>query len=126
MNLFLVFGGTAEFTVPPGKRLVIEHISADSRLPVGEKPLLAINVLKDQTVFHKGLIAVPQGTFSVGGIGGGSFDAFATSEQVRIYCEPEATVRATGLRNGTQFGAASSDVFISGYLFDVGTSSAPQ
>ena len=68
MNLFLVFGGTAEFTVPPGKRLVIEHISADSRLPVGEKPLLAINVLKDQTVFHKGLIAVPQGTFSVGGI----------------------------------------------------------
>ena len=110
------------FTVPSGKLLVIETLTASMQVPTGQKALLTLTVqdpavLKPELFF---LTLEPQGTFT------GSFaspaDFFAGTHLVRLYAGPGSTVSFEGQQNGSP-GAVEETVSISGYLVNCGPGS---
>ena len=100
-------------TVPAGKRLVIEFVSAHGQVPAGEHVEL----------FHLNTVAGP--------FGGATHDLlvqaqpaavsgdaiFRASQQVRIYADPGTTV--TALIRTSTLGTTTCAIAISGYLVDL-------
>ena len=100
------------YTVPAGKRLVIEYASMDANVPAGELAQLAIATRTGgETVEHAFPLTPPSVAFSAG-------RAANVGQQVRLYADPGTSVVVTGSRSG--FGSPASFIFtISGHLVDV-------
>ena len=99
-------------SVPAGKRLVIEHVSALARLQESQSPAeVGFSTTVDGTFAAHHLLLVKQST------GGSTAHTFVTNHAVQIYADPGTTIRLSVLRNtGTGSGAVFAT--LSGYLVD--------
>jgi hypothetical protein len=99
------------FTVPAGKRLVIEFMSGTQALPTSEKAIwVQINVQNSGTsVAHQ----FPLTLTSDDGVNA----SFVGAHQTRLYADPSTTVEMDCLESGMSQGACGAS--ISGYLIDV-------
>ncbi|HEX9422473.1 MAG TPA: hypothetical protein VF899_04470 [Pyrinomonadaceae bacterium] len=98
--------------VPAGKRVVIEHISALTRLPSGQKveALVVLTIGSGQTYLGAELKTTIDG-----------LDQFITSQPVRLYVDHVSSppaLRVVVYRDGVA-GDGGSTVNINGYLVDV-------
>ena len=113
-------GSEATFTVPNGKRLVIEFASFWLLLPTGQKPTSnwvgVVNSAVSSNHLKHFVPLVFQGT-SV--FGGQNSDSFVGSSPVRLYADPGTTVELVVRSTGVGAGNGSAFVSISGYLVDV-------
>lgn len=98
-----------EFTVPSGKRLVIEYVSGHLSVSLGQQleSVYLLTKVNNSSVFH---YFAPMPT------GGVTQSIFTVSQQTRIYADPGSKVRFfTQGADVTEFG----DLTISGYFVDV-------
>lgn len=96
-------------TVPVGKRLVIEYISAKATLPAGQKLRnLAIRTSLNGNLVYHYLVQTPTGIFN----------EYVTGQQVRLYADPNTLPHLSATRN-TGDGTTAVRVSISGYLVDI-------
>jgi hypothetical protein len=98
---------TLEFTVPEGKRLVIEFASFSVDIPTGQQVL----EFRIQTR-RVGHLLVPSSTGAFFGS-----DHFVASQDLRLYADGGTTVQLVG-RRGTNTGAGVMYAAVSGYLID--------
>lgn len=102
----------ASFVVPKSKRFVIEFITADFTVQIGQKAVVTFFVqtagVGPPGIVHT-LVLVPQGTFTG--------DVFAASQLVRLYADPRSTVLFQLARNQTT-GVAGGNISVTGYLED--------
>jgi hypothetical protein len=103
--------GVDLFTVPAGKRFVLDDISGIARLPIGEKLASAYIQFKDSLVEIQAPIA-----FS--GTGPLSEDIYEFGRQARAYGNPGETVAADVARSDAS-GPASAVFTITGHLVDL-------
>jgi hypothetical protein len=99
-------------TVPAGKRLVIEYISAEARLGSNQRPRLEIITVRNiggTPTARRHYIAFGQVNLVEG------VDTVA-SQTVRIYADPGTEVAAEYLRDGVTSGTSSCFVTISGHF----------
>jgi hypothetical protein len=103
------FGGNNALlaTVPPGKLLVVEHVSAVAFLPPGQK--FSAGVHSEFTRMHH-LVSTARGSF-------GSSDLFEISQPIRIYVGPGASLNVRVDRDLAS-GAGQARFTVSGYLID--------
>jgi hypothetical protein len=99
------------FTVPAGKRLVVEHASATAFVPVGQKVRMFLVSRLNSQLTSEALVATPQGIIDNGR------DVFVASHPVRLYAGSGDFVRAVAIRSDS---AVNGFVFFSvaGYLID--------
>jgi hypothetical protein len=100
------------YTVPAGKRLVIEYASMRANIPVGEVAELLIDTVVGDKVVRNGL---PPTAPSVAFLG---FSAANMGQQVRLYADPGTIVNVEAFRSASG-NEASFDFTISGHLVDV-------
>jgi hypothetical protein len=96
-------------TVPAGKRLVIEYVSAKVTIPGGHK-LRALNVftnLNGDFAYHF-LAPTPTGVFN----------EYVAAQQLRLYADPNTQVNICASRDNGD-GIAPVQATISGYLVDL-------
>ena len=106
------------YTVPAGKRLVIEFVSVRTFvLPPGQKLFVEVGVSDGQTTYDINLAPTLVGTFTVG-TGGNQGDRSAISQQTRFYANAGETVRAFAQKND-DLGAGQATITVMGYLVDV-------
>ena len=105
-------GGDASFTVPSGKRLVIEFVSFFSTLPVGQKPMANLITIQGIQFFFPSAL---QGSGLLDGL---NRDVFTGVSPTRLYANPGTTV-TVGVRRDPATGGGSSTVGISGYYVNV-------
>jgi len=106
------------YTVPAGKRLVIEFVSVRTFVgPPGQKLFVAVGVSDGQTTYDINLAPTLVGTFTVG-TGGTTGDRSAISQQTRLYANAGDTVRAFVQKND-DVGAGQATITVMGYLVDV-------
>ena len=98
-------GENAFFSIPLGKLLVIEQVSAAGTAPAGQKLSFSIlsRVLPDLTQRPKHLSSVQD-----------SQTFYVQSQQVRIYADANAAVRIT--RGTANTGIASATFVVTGHL----------
>ena len=106
---------TLVFTVPAGKRLVLEDVSVGAILGVGQR--LEINLIRISVggEHHRHAIAV---FHQVTKPGGSDVDFLAGGRPIRIYLEPGEKLTAAARRNSIDEGAFI-DVFVYGYFVDL-------
>ncbi len=111
LNLGSDTGEDDVVTVPPGKRLVVEHASATGFVPVGQKLRVFVLTRFNSQLTSVALVATPQGIIDNGR------DVFVASNPVRLYAGSGDFVRAVARRNDS---AGNGFVFFSvaGYLLD--------
>jgi len=109
------------YTVPAGKRLVIEFVSVSTFvLPPGQKLFVDVEVVDvsdGQTTYDINLAPTLVGTFTVGA-GGNQGDRSAISQQTRLYANAGDTVRGFAQKNDA-VGAGQATITVMGYLVDV-------
>ena len=104
------------YTVPAGKRLVIEYASLKAFLPPGQAAVMGIEtILNNEPVKHS-LPQTPAVVTTNPLLGDGSLNVVTTGQQMRIYGDGSVTVKAE--RTGDT-GSATFIFTISGYLVDV-------
>ena len=104
-------GDRASFTVPAGKRLVIEHVSFQEEVPAGQARRVRLDAVADgHPCKHHLLLAREPG------FGGGTEDVKA-SQAVRAYADGGTSVVFRVARNST-LGVTSINISVSGYLVD--------
>jgi len=96
--------------VPAGKRLVIEFVSFQCLLPIGQNPTNN-SIRLNNAVTHFFLTPL-QGAAS------SSFNVFMCSTPTRLYCDPGSSVQVFAGRN-TGESAATVNVSISGHYVNV-------
>lgn len=100
------------FTVPAGKQLVIEFVSALAAISSGQKLTLQFSTTGGGAPVAFTLPAFLQGTF------GGTVDDYAVAQQMRVYADPGTSVQFVLTQNNTTAGALA-DIGVSGYLVNV-------
>ena len=111
-----LLGATEQFTVPSGKRLVIEFVSFSMTWPGGQVTTRAfINVCNASGNSCPASSYLPA-SFQATEFGGSEF--FVASSPTRLYADPGTVVSAAVRRNVTA-GEGLATVAISGYLVDV-------
>jgi hypothetical protein len=104
-------GVAQTFTVPAGKRLVIEFVAASLGLFPGQKGILLITTTVGGSIASYDLPLTDQG------VGFTGFAGFRTSQMVRIYADPGSTVTVVVGSDGATFPVAIGElVSLSGYL----------
>jgi hypothetical protein len=99
--------------VPDGKRLVIEFVSFNGRVPTGQEwQIVQIGVTHFSTLYYD-IEVKPKGPSPFAG-----GDQFGGSQQVRLYCDAGETPSFFAQRSATA-GEASIVMNISGYFVDV-------
>jgi hypothetical protein len=113
-----ITGNITIATVPAGKRLIIEHVWAFAKIPVGQKVIEGGVVLEDDP--HATAIAHfrwdGQGTNA-----GGTLDYFVASDAVRVSANPGPTQCFAERDNVTGASPDSVTFTISGYFVDCPT-----
>lgn len=104
-------GDRVSFSVPAGKRLVIEYVSLLSVVPTGQKLRVKIDAFAGGHGSHQ-LTLSGEGSFQ------GGRDDYKASHLTRIYADPGTDVFIRVARNSTS-GIAGINASVSGYLVDV-------
>jgi hypothetical protein len=104
-------GGGASFTVPPGKRLVIEYVSANVVISTGEVVSFFVRTTVNGTVARHFVDAIPRGP------SGGYSKSYVMNQEVRLYAGPGTRVDlfANNTLGGESYGIGT----VSGYLVDI-------
>ena len=107
--------GQIDLPVPPGKRLIIEHVSSRVQGPTDEQYIARIQT----TVFGNGampgvhwLVLAPQ--MSVSG-----FDIYTASQPMRIYAQASTPSAIFSVTRKGSAGTSFAEVTISGNLVDI-------
>jgi hypothetical protein len=109
--------GGLMYTVPAGKRLVIEFVSVRTFVDPGQKVFVDVGVSDGQTTYDINLAPTLVGTFPAGN--SGLFgDRSAISQQTRLYANAGDTVHAFVQKNDDA-GAGQANLTVTGYLVDV-------
>ena len=95
-----------EITVPAGKRLVIESVTARATLPTGQRVILSISSTTSGRDAMHYIAVTPQGSFP-------TYDAYAATSAVRIYADADTTIRFEA-RRSADAGVANVNIVISG------------
>ena len=95
-----------EITVPAGKRLVIESITARTTVPDGQHVILHLTTTTSGRGSRHYITLKDQGAFP-------TFHAFTATGTVRIYADAETTIRFSAQRSDST-GIANVNVVISG------------
>jgi hypothetical protein len=98
------------YTVPPGKRFVLEDVSGHALLPTGQKLVIAELVLQDPPRITEFPVSFSGTTFGV--------DWFLFGRTARGYANPGASVQAIAQRSDSS-GDAQVIFNLSGYLVDL-------
>jgi len=109
------FGGSDSFTVPNGKRLVLEYAAIRSNiLTASPNKIVSFSISNQGGGSIGGFGFVPQTTIN------SAFDTtgFISAEQIRGYCDPGTSVTVSGIRN-TGNGSDTVSYTLIGYLIDV-------
>jgi len=104
------------FLVPTDKRAVIEHVSFEVQVPVGDKVTSVEIGTPSYGVLsgtHDFLVPVFLGTNRQG------LDVFTGSQQVRLYFEPGDEVSMSASRNSTATGHMEFQAHFHGYLIPI-------
>lgn len=116
----------AEITVPDGVRLAIEHVSARSCLPAGQRILATIITRAGGTQLGHSLPMTLQGTFPFTDNSGNplALDCFVGSEATSLYADAGNSVfasaqRTNGDSNPNTPGRASISLSVSGRLIPI-------
>ena len=105
------------YTVPAGKRLVIEFVSVRTFVDPGQKVFVEVGVSDGQTSYDINLAPTLVGKFPAGN--SGLFgDRSAISQQTRLYANAGDTVHAFVQKNDDT-GAGQANINVTGYLVDV-------
>jgi hypothetical protein len=103
-------GVQSEFTVPAGKRLVIEFVTAILTVQAGQSAAVTFFVrtggISAPGIVHA-LAVTPQGTFNSGGV-------FVSSQLVRLYPDPGTSVIFEFTRNAAN-GVAGGNISLTGH-----------
>jgi hypothetical protein len=115
-------GPVTIYTVPAGKRLVIEYASMSACMLPGQTATLTVSTEVGSTLVHHLVNVTPPaagpGTGAIGCNLPAASSVTAVGQQVRLYADPGTTVTVEGDRNSNT-GAANFVFSISGYLVDV-------
>ena len=104
------FVSTNIYTVPAGKRLVIENVVAHMRVLAGAFVTLSVRTTVGGNAAGAEIILAPQGTF-------GRESHFSATQNMRLYADPNTAVTISYARSVTD--ATGKVVFgFSGYLVD--------
>jgi hypothetical protein len=111
---------TGSITVPAGKRLVIEHVSARAVIDFGDAtPFFYFTIsttVAGVTVEHS--MATPQPfTFQCSNCSIGTNSVHAVSQEMKLYADPGSTITATVLATSPRAGT-TLNFAVSGYLED--------
>jgi hypothetical protein len=98
------------YTVPSGKRLVIENVFAHMRVLAGAFALVSVRTTVGGNAAGAEVPLAPQGTF-------GRESHFAATQNMRLYADPGTTVTITYARSVTDATGKATFGF-SGYLVD--------
>jgi hypothetical protein len=104
-------GGSASFTVPAGKRLVIEFVSGDIFVTKGKIVTFGVNTTVNGTATAHHLLLTPQGG------SGGYIESYLASQSLRLYADSNTTV-TLGV-NSTEGGDTKGFFTVSGYLVNL-------
>ena len=112
---------SATITVPAGKRLVIEHVSARAILPFQvQSPVVYFSIsttVAGVTVEH--FLNVPQVfIFNCASCGNITETVNAAGQEMKLYADAGATVQATALATGITGVSIAINFSVSGYLED--------
>jgi hypothetical protein len=99
-------GGEDHVTIPAGKTLVVEFVSAFTELPAGEQPI--------RLAIESGFGAVVE-LLSNFAASGRARDVFITSQQIRLYARGQITI---GFNRDVTTGEAAVFGHVIGYLVD--------
>lgn len=103
------------FTVPAGKRLVIEYVSMGSgSVPVGQHLFIIITTTVGAVGAFHFVAVTPQGSIPPPN----AADTFVASQPMRVYADPGTTVTIQMQRDSAD-GACGPNLTVSGYLVDV-------
>lgn len=112
-------GGNDSFTVPAGKRLVIDYASASISLPQGQR----IDFIQVLTGSAAGpTVIVGHYLTPVFVTDDNTNSEFAASQELRLYADPSTTVEVKFARNSLT-GPGSASITISGHLVNLSQSS---
>ncbi len=110
------FPGSNLFTVPSGKRLVIEHVSVLNSLPGGQGAEITLKVTIDvgeATLFHRFVMTKQLEFTNIP-----PQDRFTASQAIKLYPGPGTDVVVAGQRDETT-GEGTALLMISGFLVPV-------
>jgi hypothetical protein len=112
------FGDGANFTVPTGKRLVVEFISARVTLPPGQTPSIFVNSLSGAVGYAlplepQGIRATSVGTFAEFGSADQVLEFESSGGFYDVFLE-----RQPDSASGNVSGTGSGSVYVSGYLIN--------
>jgi len=102
------------YTVPAGKRLVIQYASMEAALPVGQTARMSIQILIGGGHFTH---VLPMSAPTLPGFFTGAHYT-SVAQRVRIYADEGQTVRAWVQRSDGSNGSGSATFAISGYQRD--------
>jgi hypothetical protein len=108
------FGGNDSFTVPAGKRLVIEYVSFRSNILTGANQIVSFSLGNQGGGSIGGFGFVPQTTID----SAVSTTGFIAHEPIRAYCDPGTSVTVTAIRNST-VGSDTVSYTLTGYFVDL-------
>lgn len=111
-------GNLSTFTVPDGKRLVIEDVSMEVGLPVGQRALVILDVLHPPPLGSRTSRPVTL-NFQLTTIQ--ATDIYVAGEPVRMTLEPGERLQLFFLRSATtpSNSGALATAYVQGYLVDV-------
>ena len=104
------FNETVSFTVPAGKRLVIETVSANAAMPTGQKAIINVATVGGGQNGRAWLALAEQGNVS-------GLDRYAVAQSLRMYADPLTTVAFQVVRSGAA-STASFNFSVAGYYVD--------
>jgi hypothetical protein len=108
------FGGNDSFTVPAGKRLVIEYVSFRSNILTGANQIVSFSLGNQGGGSIGGFGFVPQTTID----SAVSTTGYIAHESLRAYCDPGTNVSITAIRNST-VGSDTVSYTITGFFVNV-------
>ncbi|HVF87004.1 MAG TPA: hypothetical protein VM866_05410 [Pyrinomonadaceae bacterium] len=104
---------TTLYTVPAGKRFVIEYVSMFAEMPVGEVAFCRLDTfIEGRLVRHRLSMTAPAAAFDIN-------PGASLGQQVRLYADAGTTVTAVGSYSGTVGVDGGFTFSVSGYLVDV-------
>jgi hypothetical protein len=102
------FNDTISFSVPAGKRLVIEQASATAAMPVGQKVTVSIATMGGGLNGRAWLALTGQGAIS-------GFDRYTTTQSLRMYADAGTAVTFQATRSSSA-STATLNFSVTGYL----------
>jgi len=104
-------GQSVSFTVPAGKLLVIEYVSGNAFVDIGEAVVFSVSTTVNGVFANHQLVLTPVGP------SGGFAKGYTASQSLILYADPETDV--TIYVGNTLGGRATMHTSISGYLIDL-------